>query len=495
MTPAESILRNRKTGEQWTVTHNDYGYALTKPHGFETAKNPASFFRLPENTEQKEPIIQKDQKDEARLENNRSKKNKGTAMLKHSGRARNLPSLVSLANILLLLSYQLVPSAARFMQPKHDLIFNEGAPPDSFTICYNKFGPQHYNCVEGYLTTQNATAYEHLSTISRWLHVAFGADYSITDNNRNYMAKLSACLPIYAIGNTLISVIEKLNISITELQNTHSKCFSHFQWPGPRAAMRDTQYIILDIISYHIPEKMCTQYRYELEETMMFICGNLAPDLIYDHELARFDNAFNTGKTKNVETTHNIANNPASSCNIATETTSYSNLLLSCGLSILSALAGLCLSKRCNNPAPSNTARNNSWKQAFLEKAKSYLATTPLPAEEKIDDSIVPAEMKCPILHTIMHEPVTLAGGRSFEKSALLKWFVARIEQQQPVTNPLTNEIFDSEPQMISNINLKNLIEEFLNNKGYAPVDLNLTKTQENSAAENNNNNLRQRIL
>jgi len=71
-----------------------------------------------------------------------------------------------------------------------------------------------------------------------------------------------------------------------------------------------------------------------------------------------------------------------------------------------------------------------------------------------IAQSHVPAEFLCPITQEAMEDPVILADGRSYERSAIETWL--RTSQRSPMTGATLEHT-----HMLSNINLKALIEDW----------------------------------
>merc|ERR1719375_42143 len=71
-----------------------------------------------------------------------------------------------------------------------------------------------------------------------------------------------------------------------------------------------------------------------------------------------------------------------------------------------------------------------------------------------IAQSHVPAEFLCPITQDCMEDPVILADGRSYERSAIEMWL--RTSKRSPMTGAALEHT-----HMLPNINLKALIEDW----------------------------------
>lgn len=68
----------------------------------------------------------------------------------------------------------------------------------------------------------------------------------------------------------------------------------------------------------------------------------------------------------------------------------------------------------------------------------------------------IPDEYLCPITHEIMREPVRCSDGFTYEKNAIVEWFMSG-----KLTSPITNEEL-SNTDYVHNLDLRNAIHEFL---------------------------------
>jgi len=75
-----------------------------------------------------------------------------------------------------------------------------------------------------------------------------------------------------------------------------------------------------------------------------------------------------------------------------------------------------------------------------------------------LDDDSIPREFICCITQSIMNDPVKTVDGQTYDRVAILKWFA------QHSTSPLTGLVLPSK-QLVSNIELKEQIEEYANSK------------------------------
>jgi hypothetical protein len=82
---------------------------------------------------------------------------------------------------------------------------------------------------------------------------------------------------------------------------------------------------------------------------------------------------------------------------------------------------------------------------------------TPDVRERKGQDDIpqMPPPLLCPIMKTLMKDPVSIADGSTYERSAIERWL--QQHGRSPLTNlPLTHRV------IVPNVALKNVIEDFL---------------------------------
>lgn len=84
-----------------------------------------------------------------------------------------------------------------------------------------------------------------------------------------------------------------------------------------------------------------------------------------------------------------------------------------------------------------------------------WLRKTELYVEKPVDTDI-PYEYLCPITHEIMREPVTCSDGFTYERSAIMEWFMSG-----KFTSPMTNDVLTS-TDYTYNIELRNAIQSFL---------------------------------
>jgi TPR repeat protein len=75
---------------------------------------------------------------------------------------------------------------------------------------------------------------------------------------------------------------------------------------------------------------------------------------------------------------------------------------------------------------------------------------------EDEQDLEVPDAYECPITTELMQDPVVVADGRSYERTAIEEWF-----RKGHSTSPMTNEKLPHRT-LIPNINLRNLIQDFI---------------------------------
>lgn len=68
----------------------------------------------------------------------------------------------------------------------------------------------------------------------------------------------------------------------------------------------------------------------------------------------------------------------------------------------------------------------------------------------------IPDDFLCPITHEIMWEPVTCSDGFTYEKNAIVEWFMSG-----KLTSPITNEELRN-TDYVHNLDLRNMIHEFL---------------------------------
>lgn len=68
----------------------------------------------------------------------------------------------------------------------------------------------------------------------------------------------------------------------------------------------------------------------------------------------------------------------------------------------------------------------------------------------------IPHEFLCPITHEIMREPVTCSDGFTYEKQAIVEWFMSG-----KCTSPMTNETLASTSYTL-NCDLRNQIHQFV---------------------------------
>lgn len=68
----------------------------------------------------------------------------------------------------------------------------------------------------------------------------------------------------------------------------------------------------------------------------------------------------------------------------------------------------------------------------------------------------IPYEFLCPITHEIMREPVTCSDGFTYEKQAIVEWFMSG-----KYTSPMTNETLAS-TTYTTNCDLRNQIHRFV---------------------------------
>jgi len=73
----------------------------------------------------------------------------------------------------------------------------------------------------------------------------------------------------------------------------------------------------------------------------------------------------------------------------------------------------------------------------------------------ELDEEYAPNEFYCPISKEIMRDPVIARDGQSYEREKIIAWFLRKN------ISPVTGQILDS-TDVISNINLKKLIAEFM---------------------------------
>ena len=64
--------------------------------------------------------------------------------------------------------------------------------------------------------------------------------------------------------------------------------------------------------------------------------------------------------------------------------------------------------------------------------------------------------IRCPITKLIFKDPVSLPSGQTYERYAIQEWFTSNLN------DPITREEFDDEPNLSTNITLKNIIEDHL---------------------------------
>lgn len=99
---------------------------------------------------------------------------------------------------------------------------------------------------------------------------------------------------------------------------------------------------------------------------------------------------------------------------------------------------------------------NDEQSQRLIKEIKwlkqDELQTQPLTA----DSDNIPHEFLCPITHEIMREPVMCSDGFTYEKKAIVEWFVSG-----KYTSPMTNEKL-SNTDYKSNHELRNKIHQFL---------------------------------
>ncbi len=78
-------------------------------------------------------------------------------------------------------------------------------------------------------------------------------------------------------------------------------------------------------------------------------------------------------------------------------------------------------------------------------------------ADFEDDNSAIPDELRCPITHEVMREPVVAADGYSYEKEAITEWI-----NTGNASSPMTGEAMIENPILIPNLNLKILIQKYL---------------------------------
>jgi hypothetical protein len=93
------------------------------------------------------------------------------------------------------------------------------------------------------------------------------------------------------------------------------------------------------------------------------------------------------------------------------------------------------------------------------QKEEQTLKKLKLSSEEEEEEEI-PAKFKCPITHEVMQEPVCIADGSVYERSAINKWF------KNKDTSPLTN-LYLEHTEVCPN---KELLEQIKESKWYKPL-------------------------
>jgi hypothetical protein len=86
--------------------------------------------------------------------------------------------------------------------------------------------------------------------------------------------------------------------------------------------------------------------------------------------------------------------------------------------------------------------------------ARVELAQERLKAWEAVGEDV--ADFRCPITGEIMHEPVMLMDGNSYEKKAIEEWFREQKRKGNPFTSPTTR--LEVSTELVVNRNLKNVI-------------------------------------
>ena len=75
----------------------------------------------------------------------------------------------------------------------------------------------------------------------------------------------------------------------------------------------------------------------------------------------------------------------------------------------------------------------------------------------------VPNQYLCPITKLIMHTPVKNMYDKIYEKESIEQWWRTLQAKQQQLTDPLTNQVV-ADKSLVEDVELKNEIQEFLNN-------------------------------
>ena len=77
----------------------------------------------------------------------------------------------------------------------------------------------------------------------------------------------------------------------------------------------------------------------------------------------------------------------------------------------------------------------------------------------------------CPLTKEVMHDPVTLENGRTFEREAIEKWFKECRDSGRPPSCPLTSQELTS-TDVSASIALRNTIEEWRSRNDAAKLDI-----------------------
>ena len=125
------------------------------------------------------------------------------------------------------------------------------------------------------------------------------------------------------------------------------------------------------------------------------------------------------------------------------------------GFSAEQIVSALCAHKR-NAPLSIEEMITNITNQTKEIRIENEIQ--PLRADEEYKETDRSVKLReefiCPITQEIMMDPVVIADGRSYERSAIEHWF------KHNATSPITNIILKSK-QIFPNIQLKNVIRSF----------------------------------
>ncbi|KAG2391891.1 hypothetical protein C9374_013376 [Naegleria lovaniensis] len=134
-----------------------------------------------------------------------------------------------------------------------------------------------------------------------------------------------------------------------------------------------------------------------------------------------------------------------------------------------------CMTTTTQPSALSATSQHPSQQQQQQKKTldlESLLIYPPTQVPSNVPD--VPNHFQCPISKLIMYAPVKNMYDKTYERESIEQWWKTLYTKQQPLTDPLTNQNV-SDRTLHEDVDLKNQIQEFLNENPHLRFSINET--------------------